>query len=142
MLNLGVHTESQIEPFIWTTGVNCSNSLNHDQVQVLSYSKYSLLLLGLKLQSPDDFTQKYFPTKHLYHLCHVSLLDICTRSWLTELEQSTPVVQIKGSIQDEVNSPNILSNNNKASSQKFRQMLSIYIFILEVSKTELFLVQD
>ena len=54
------------------------------------------------------------------------------RSWLTEMEQSTPVVQIKGRVRhetpeegrrtyepkrygynnkDEVNSPNILSNN-------------------------------
>ena len=45
MLNSGVHTESQTESFIWTTRVDCSNSVNHDQVQVLSYSKYSLLFL-------------------------------------------------------------------------------------------------
>ena len=31
--NLEVHTESWTEPFIWTTGVGCSNSVNHDQVQ-------------------------------------------------------------------------------------------------------------
>ena len=36
MLNSGLHTESQTEPFIWTTGIDSSNSINHDQVQVLS----------------------------------------------------------------------------------------------------------
>ena len=44
-VELGSHTESQTGPFIWTTGVNCSNSLNHDRAEVLSYSKYSLLFL-------------------------------------------------------------------------------------------------
>ena len=41
------HVELRIwtEPFIWTEGVDCSNSINHDQVQMLSYSKYSLLFL-------------------------------------------------------------------------------------------------
>ena len=51
MFNLGVHTESQTEPFIWTTRVDRSNSIKHDQVQVLSYSKYSLLdlpVLGIE----------------------------------------------------------------------------------------------
>ena len=45
MSNLGVHTERGTEPFIWTTGVDCSNSVNHDQVEVLSYREYSLLFL-------------------------------------------------------------------------------------------------
>ena len=63
--NFGVHTESQIELFIWTTGVDCSSSVNHDNVQVLSYSilHYSYLLLGLNLQPQDDFTQKHLQTK-------------------------------------------------------------------------------
>ena len=39
-VELSAHTESQIEPFIWSTGVDCSNPVNHDQVQVLSYYKY------------------------------------------------------------------------------------------------------
>ena len=47
MSNSGVHTESPTEPFILTTGVDCSNSVNHDQVQMLSYSKYSLLVLSV-----------------------------------------------------------------------------------------------
>ena len=33
--------------FIWTTGVDCSNSVDYDRVQVLSYGKYYLLFLPL-----------------------------------------------------------------------------------------------
>ena len=36
MLNSGVHTESRTEPFILTIGVDCSNPINYDWVQVLS----------------------------------------------------------------------------------------------------------
>ena len=45
MSNLSVHTESWTETFICTTGVDCLNSVKHDQVQVLRYSKYYLLFL-------------------------------------------------------------------------------------------------
>ena len=45
MLNSRVHTESRVEPFISITIVNYSNSVNQDLVQVLNYSKYSLLVL-------------------------------------------------------------------------------------------------
>ena len=94
------------------------------------------------------------------------MLNSCTQSWLTELELYIPVVQIKGfslrfcgesrlrhqtpkvgrktyrpkhcdyTNKDEVNRPNILSNNDyEASSQKFRQKtirlqkFGIYIYI-------------
>ena len=57
--------------FIWPTGIDCSNSVNHDQAQVFSFSKYSFcysyLLLGLNLQPLDNFTQKHFPTKCFIH---------------------------------------------------------------------------
>ena len=43
--NSEVHTESWSERFIWTVGVDCSNSVNHDWAQVLSYNKYFLLFL-------------------------------------------------------------------------------------------------
>ena len=43
MSNSGAHTEPQIEPF--KTEVDNVNSVNHERVQVLSSSKYSLLLL-------------------------------------------------------------------------------------------------
>ena len=36
-------TQPQTEPFIQSTMGDCSNSVNYDQVQVLSYCKYSLL---------------------------------------------------------------------------------------------------
>ena len=37
----GAHSEYQTEPFIWTTGVDSSNSFNPDGVQILRYSQYS-----------------------------------------------------------------------------------------------------
>ena len=58
MSNLGVHSESQTEPLIWTTGVNCSNSVNHDQIRVLSCSKYSLLVLPVARIEP--VTSRWF----------------------------------------------------------------------------------
>ena len=45
MPNSSVHTEFQTEPLFLTTGVDCSNSVNHDRVQVLSYGKRSFLVL-------------------------------------------------------------------------------------------------
>ena len=57
---------------------------------ILKYSLIFYLLLGLNLQPPDDFTKKYFPT------------NTGTRSWLTELEKSTPVDEIKGSVRGSV----------------------------------------
>ena len=36
MSNLEVSTEPQAEPFIYSTEVDCSNSLNYERVQVLS----------------------------------------------------------------------------------------------------------
>ena len=38
-------TQPRSEPFIYSTGVDCSNSIDHDRVRVLSYSKYSPLFL-------------------------------------------------------------------------------------------------
>ena len=35
MLNLRVHTESQTEPFIWTTEEERSNSVHHDWVKII-----------------------------------------------------------------------------------------------------------
>ena len=36
-------SNSETEPFIQSKGIDCSSSLNDDQVQVLSDSKYFLL---------------------------------------------------------------------------------------------------
>ena len=44
MSNSGVYTESRTEPMNWTTGVNCSNSVNHGRALVLSHSKYSFVI--------------------------------------------------------------------------------------------------
>ena len=64
MSNSWVLIEPWTEPFIWSVEEGSSNSVNLHRVQVLNYSKYSLLL-GLNLQPPEDFTQKYLPTKRL-----------------------------------------------------------------------------
>ena len=45
--NPGDHTKFRTEPFIWTTGIDYSNYINHDRIHVLSYSKYSLLFLPI-----------------------------------------------------------------------------------------------
>ena len=42
MSNSSTHTELQTKPFILLTGIDCSNSINFDQVQVLRYSNYAL----------------------------------------------------------------------------------------------------
>ena len=42
-LNSGVYIELQTKPLIQSTWVNCSNSITHGWVEVLSYIKYSLL---------------------------------------------------------------------------------------------------
>ena len=39
-----VYTGSRTKPFVWITGVNCSNSIYHDRVHVWSYSKDFLSL--------------------------------------------------------------------------------------------------
>ena len=72
MLNLGAQIETWTEPFIQSMEVDCYNSVNQDRVQVLNYSKYSLL------QPLNDFTQKYFQTKH-----HASLSN--NSKWIFEI---------------------------------------------------------
>ena len=73
MSNSGINTESQTEPFIWTTGQDYSNFVSHDQVQVLSYSKYSLLFLPVVGIEPA--TSRWFHSalsnQKPYPLCHV-----------------------------------------------------------------------
>ena len=46
MRNSGVHTEFRTDPFIWTPMVDCS-TVNPDRVQMLTYCKYSLLVLSV-----------------------------------------------------------------------------------------------
>ena len=49
-----------------TTGVDYSNSVNHDQVQALWDSKYSLLFLPVAgIEPADDFNQKHTPLRHV-----------------------------------------------------------------------------
>ena len=90
--------DSRTEPFIWTTGVDSSNSVNYDQVKVLNYSMHSLLILPAAEIEPA--TSRWFhsvtPSNQTpYRLLHVFLL----------------VYNCK----DEVSCPNILSKNGKLS---------------------------
>ena len=63
MLNSLGHAEFQTEPFIWTTEVDYSKSVNHEWVQVLSCSKYSLLLLPVVRIEP--VTSRWFHSEAL-----------------------------------------------------------------------------
>ena len=136
----GVHTESQTEPFIWVTGVDCSNSINHDQVQVLSYSLYSLIvipIIGIEPATSRWFHSKA-PSKHLYSVMinrigtvypcgsnkgFSSKFCVDSQVWHERPEEGRRTSQSKHcdyNNKDEVNSLNILSKNNyQASSQKF-----------------------
>ena len=42
--SLAFYTEPQTKAFIYSTGIDYFNSVNHDQVQILNYNKYSLLV--------------------------------------------------------------------------------------------------
>ena len=73
----GFDTESRTEPYISTTGVDCSNSVNPDQIQVLSYNKYSLLfLLVVGIEPADRFYLEALLNQMPYPLHYVSVLDL------------------------------------------------------------------
>ena len=57
-------------------GVNCSYSINHNQVKVLSYSKYSLLFTCSQTCNLQMISLKSTLTKCLYPLWHVSCQTI------------------------------------------------------------------
>ena len=100
MSNSGAYTELRTEPFIYSTGVDCSNSVNHDRAQVLSYTKYSLLSylwVGLNLQPLDDFTQKHFPTKSLIHSAICTLKNECVRWVLCGESRDNPKTHSRNS---------------------------------------------
>ena len=68
-VEFGAHKELRTEPFIQSSGVDCSNSIYKTW-----YKFYSLLFnlyLGMNLQPPDDFTEKHSSTKIRYSLRQV-----------------------------------------------------------------------
>ena len=72
MSNLGAHIELQTEPFIWFMGADCFNSFNHCKVQVLSYSKYSLLFLpvvGIESATSRWFHSETHTHTHTHIMC-------------------------------------------------------------------------
>ena len=80
MCNSWVHTESRTEPFLWTTGVDCSNSLF-----------YFLASLGLAFlpklgdlfvtQTPREFCASHFAGQSNFNFLHNS-------QWITFPTQS------------------------------------------------------
>ena len=53
MSNAGAHTEPEIEPIIKSTGVDCFNSVNDDQIYMFQVIKF------IKLQPPNFETLSY-----------------------------------------------------------------------------------
>ena len=86
MANLGTYTELRTTSFIESTGVACSDSVSHNRVQVLSIPV--LLPLAVRLQVQTLL------------LASNRILNTCTRLWLTESEQATPVDSIKEVLQN------------------------------------------
>ena len=114
MSNSIVHTESWIEPFIWFSGVDCSNSVNHEQVKALSYNRYSFLFLPVIGIKPA--TSWWVHSELLYDptpstLRHVSLPGSRVRHQTSEEgRRAYRSKRFQSNNKDEVNSSNILSN--------------------------------
>ena len=99
MSNSGVHTESRTEPFIWTPGVDCSNSFNLDRVQVLSYSKYSLL--DLQVVGIEPVTSWWFQLEALSNQIYCTICLCQTHG--------TVVV-----VEDDINNNNTFVHNDRS----------------------------
>ena len=67
MSNVWAQTEFRTEHFIWTTWVDCSNSVNHDQIQIFIYSMYSLLLLVVGI---EPATSRFFYSEALSNILY------------------------------------------------------------------------
>ena len=90
MPNLGDFTKTQTKLFIHSTSIDCSNSVNHDSVQVLSYSKYNLLIT-CSWDWTDNFQRISFwrsfqPNVFIDYVMYLSLLLIKNK-WQYETHQ-------------------------------------------------------
>ena len=61
-------------------GIDCSNSVNYEQVEMLSYNNYSLLFLLVGIEPAKYSTQKHFPTKCLIH--HTIMTFLNNSEWI------------------------------------------------------------
>ena len=123
------NTKSWSEPFIWTTGVDWSNSINHNHIQVLSNSKYSLLFLPVVGIEPETFRWLHLEALSNHNLIHCTTCtcwihgtvdDTFTSrfrvdSWIRhetpeEGRRTYRPKHCEYNNKDEVNSPNIQSN--------------------------------
>ena len=87
MSNSGVHRESRIEPFKKTWRSGCG-------VWLKGASEWNHLEVVGSIPTTGKTNKEY-----------LRQLNTCIRSWLKESEQSTPVVQIKGSVRDSMWTP-------------------------------------
>ena len=112
MSNARAHTELGTEPFIQSMGIDGLNFINYNWVQVLSYSKYSLLLTYnldwtcnlLMISLSGDFQ----PNPYIH-------CSMCPAGRLEHCEYNN---------KDEDNSPNILSDKKRAFSAHYMFELS------------------
>ena len=77
MLNSVAHTESRTEPFIWTPRIDRSYTVNHNQVKVLRYSVYFLLVLpgvGNEPSASSTYAKNY--TRYFIKMTFFETKDI------------------------------------------------------------------
>ena len=150
MSNSKVRTESQTESFIRITRVDCSNFINCDRVQMLSYRKYSSLVLlpdvGIEPRNlqmillRSIFQQNTLSTYIPVIINRIGTIYPCisnkgfslrfrvdSRLWHETPEEPRKTYRPKRCEyynKDEVNSPNILSNNFlKSAISKIKQII-------------------
>ena len=61
VFHIEIRSRQRISNFIWTIGVDCSNSVNHDWIQVLSYCKLLLPVVGI--ETATSRWRKYRPKR-------------------------------------------------------------------------------
>ena len=119
MSNSGAYTKLRIEPFISSTGVDGSYSVNHDWLHVFSDNNYHLLSylsVELNLGLPDDFTQEHFQNNTL----SIAPGSRIRRNAPEEGRRAYRPKRCEYNHEDEDISPNILSDKKKS----FRSHLS------------------
>ena len=125
--NSVAYMELRIEPFIQSTEIDYYNSFNC--VQVLNYSEYFSLFLPIVRTVPATSRWFHKILKSFWNNKEYLLsFNNCTRLWLTELEQSTSVDWIQGSVWSSVWAPEFSKKHlKKAEGHIDRNVLNITI---------------
>ena len=127
--NSGSFIELRTTSFIESTGIACSDSVSNNRVQVVSIP---VLLLACRqdwtcnIEMVVSLEAKGTNAYNRYATC-LAGLNTCTRLWVTESEQVTPVDSIKDVVrssvevpelnkheQDEDNCPKTLNDKNQS----------------------------